>query len=319
MRGGPGGTPLGEVEEGFAATLTPGDTFLIGGQVVRYEGLREMTVEVSRAPGRDPKVATFNGTKFATSTLLTERILDMLAAPAWPGLPAHTAEWLALQREVSRLPARDRLLVESFPHDGREHLCVYGFAGRNGQQTLGLLLTKRMEEEGLAPLGFVATDYATLIWGLEPVVDPLPLFDAGRLRAGLDGWLAGNAVMKRTFRAVAIVAGLIERTHQGRRKTGRQATFSSDILYDTLRRYDPGHLLLQVTREEAERGLVDFGRIEAMLARVGGRIDALRLSRVTPLAAPLFLEPGRIPVLGEGRERMVAEAAARLMAEAGLA
>ncbi|QYK40792.1 MAG: ligase-associated DNA damage response DEXH box helicase [Paracoccaceae bacterium] len=319
MRGSAGGMPLGEVEESFASTLTPGDTFLIGGQVVRYEGLREMTVEVTRSPGRDPKVAVFNGTKFATSTLLTDRILDMLAQEAWPDLPDHTAAWLALQREVSRLPARDRLLVESFPHDGREHLCVYGFAGRNGQQTLGLLLTKRMEEEGLAPMGFVATDYATLIWGLEPVLDPLPLFDADRLRAGLETWLAGNAVMKRTFRAVAIVAGLIERSHQGRRKTGRQATFSSDILYDTLRRHDPGHLLLQITREEAERGLVDFGRIEAMLARVAGRIDTLRLGRVTPLAAPLFLEPGRIPVHGEGRARMMAQAAARLMAEAGLA
>lgn len=312
-------TPLGEIEEGFAATLTPGDTFLIGGQVVRYEGLRDMTVEVTRQPGRDPKVATFNGTKFATSTLLTERILDMLAEPAWPGLPDHTATWLALQRQVSRLPARDRLLVESFPHDGREHLCVYGFAGRNGQQTLGLLLTKRMEEEGLAPLGFVATDYATLIWGLEPVTDALPLLDPARLRAGLEVWLAGNAVMKRTFRASAIIAGLIERSHQGRRKSGRQATFSSDILYDTLRKYDPGHILLRITREEAERGLVDFGRIEAMLARVEGRIDALRLDRVTPLAAPLFLEPGRIPVQGEGRERMMTEAAARLMAAAGLA
>ena len=318
LKGRFGGEPLGEVEEGFAATLTPGDTFLMGGQVVRYEGLREMTVEVSRQPGRDPKVAVFNGTKFATSTQLCDRILSMLEAGAWPDLPGHTAGWLALQAEVSRLPERDRLLVESFPHDGREHLCVYGFAGRNGQQTLGLLLTKRMEEEGLAPLGFVATDHATLIWGIEPVTDPLPLFDATRLRAGLEGWLAGNAVMKRTFRAVGIVAGLIERSHQGRRKTGRQATFSSDILYDTLRRYDPGHLLLQVTREEAERGLVDFGRIEAMLARVAGRIDVRRLSRVSPLAAPLFLEPGRIPVAGEGRDRLAAEAAARLMAAAGL-
>lgn len=313
------GVPLGEIEESFASTLTPGDTFLMGGEVVRYEGLREMTVEVSRSPGRDPKVAVFNGTKFATSTLLTERILAMFAAGDFSALPADTAQWLRLQAEVSRLPSRDRLLCESFPHDGREHLCVYGFAGRNAQQTLGLLLTKRMEEEGLAPLGFVATDYATLIWGLEAVTDPLPLFDPNRLRDGLEVWLAGNAVMKRTFRASAIIAGLIERSHQGRRKTGRQATFSSDILYDTLRRYDPDHLLLQVTREEALRGLVDFGRVEAMLARVAGRIDGVRLSRVTPLAAPLFLEPGRIPVEGAGRERVVAEAAARLMAAAGLA
>ncbi len=310
--------PLGEVEEGFAASLTPGDTFLIGGEVVRYEGLRELTVEVSRQPGREPKVAVFNGTKFATSTLLTDRILDIFARGHWPELPAHTADWLALQADVSVLPSRDRLLCESFPWEGREHLCVYGFAGRNGQQTLGLLLTKRMEEEGLAPLGFVATDYATLIWGLEAVHDPVPLFDRVRLRAGLEGWLAGNAVMKRTFRNVAIVAGLIERSHQGRRKSGRQATFSADILYDTLRRYDPGHLMLEVTREEAERGLVDFGRIEAMLDRVGDRIEGRRLDRVTPLAAPLFLEPGRIPVLGQGRDRLAAAAAARLMEAAGL-
>ena len=314
-----GGTPLGEVEESFAATLTPGDTFLIGGEVVRYEGLREMTVEVSRDPGRDPRVAVYNGTKFATSTLLTQRILGLFQQDRWPDLPPHTAQWLALQRKVSRLPQPDRLLCESFPHDGREHLCIYGFAGRNAMQTLALLVTKRMEDAGLAPLGFVATDYATLIWGLEPVLDPAPLFDVAALREGLDSWLSGNAVMKRSFRNTAIIAGLIERSHQGRRKSGRQATFSSDILYDTLRRHDPDHLLLQVTREEAERGLVDFGRIEEMLARVQGRIDAHRLPRVTPLAAPLFLEPGKIPVHGIGRERLMADAARRLMETAGLA
>ncbi len=314
-----GGTPLGEVEEDFAATLTPGDTFLIGGQVVRYEGLREMTVEVSRTPGRDPKVAVFNGTKFATSTLLTDRILQIFQAETWPDLPAHTAWWLSRQREVSRLPDPGSLLLESFPHDGREHLVVYGFAGRNAQQTLGLLVTKQMESQGLAPLGFVATDYATLIWGLDPVTDAGPLFDLASLRDGLDTWLAGNAVMKRTFRATAIISGLIERSHQGRRKTGRQATFSTDILYDTLRRYDPGHLLLQITRDEALRGLIDFSRIEAMLARIQGRIDLIRLPRVTPLAAPLFFEPGRIPVQGEGRDRLASAQAQALMEAAGLA
>ena len=318
VRLGRSGPPMGEVEESFAATLSPGDTFLIGGQVVRYESLHEMTVEVSRGGGRDPKVAVFNGTKFATSTLLAARILEIFQQDRWPDLPRHTAEWLALQREVSRLPEPNRLLAESFPQDGREHLCVYGFAGRNAQQTLGLLLTKRMEEAGLAPLGFVATDYATLIWGLEPVLDAAPLLDLKDLREGLEGWLSGNAVMKRTFRNVAIVAGLIERSHQGRRKSGRQATFSSDILYDTLARHDPDHLLLRLTREEAMRGLIDFSRLEEMLARVQGRIDTRRLSRVSPLAAPLFLEPGKIPVDGKGRERLAEDAARALLRAAGL-
>ena len=318
VRMGRMGAPLGEVEEAFASTLSPGDTFLIGGQVVRYEGLHEMTVEVSRSPGREPKVAVFNGTKFATSTVLAARILDIFQQSRWPNLPSHTAEWLALQAEVSRLPQPDRLLAESFPQDGREHLCVYGFAGRNAQQTLGLLLTKRMEEAGLAPLGFVATDYATLIWGLDPVLDVAPLLRLGALREGLEGWLTGNAVMKRTFRNVAIIAGLIERSHQGRRKSGRQATFSSDILYDTLVRHDPDHLLLRLTRDEAMRGLIDFSRLEEMLSRIDGRIDLIRLPRVSPLAAPLFLEPGKIPVDGKGRERLAEEAARALLRAAGL-
>ncbi|TMV07702.1 ligase-associated DNA damage response DEXH box helicase [Ruegeria sediminis] len=318
LRRNRGGKPLGEIEEGFAASLTPGDTFLIGGQIVRYEGLREMVVEVTRRADKKPKIATFMGTKFATSTQLSDRILDMLAQPDWPQLPRHTAGWLALQRDVSRLPERGRLLIESFRHDGREHVCVYGFAGRNAQQTLGLLLTKRMEELDLAPLGFVATDYATLIWGLDAVTDPRPLFRIEALRQGLETWLAGNAVMKRTFRASATIAGLIERNTAGQRKTGRQATFSSDILYDTLLRYDPDHLLMQITREEAMRGLVDFGRIEAMIERVGGRIDLVRLDRVSPLAAPLFLEVGKVPVQGAAEERLLAAESERLLREAGL-
>ena len=317
MRGA--GKPLGEVEEGFASTLTRGDTFLIGGRIVRYEGLKELVVEVSRSSSQTPKVATFNGTKFATSTQLSQRILRYLQRGDWSDLPAHTADWLDLQRSASTMPEPGSLLVESFPHDGREHACFYGFAGRNAQQTLGLLLTRRMEEAGLDPLGFVATDYATLIWGLEPLRDPAPLLASEGLRDGLDAWLAGNAVMKRTFRAAATIAGLIQRNSTQARKTGKQATFSSDILYDTLAKYDPDHLMMRITRDEAMRGLVDFGRIEDMLTRTKGRIVFRRLDRITPLAAPLILEVGKVPVQGSGRERIAEREAERLMKEAGLA
>ena len=316
MRGA--GKPLGEIEEGFASTLTRGDTFLIGGRIVRYEGLKELVVEVTRSASKTPKVATFNGTKFATSTQLSQRILQYLQRGDWSALPAHTADWLDLQRSASTMPEPGSLLVESFPHDGREHACFYGFAGRNAQQTLGLLLTRRMEEAGLDPLGFVATDYATLIWGLEPLRDPDGLLSPNGLRDGLDAWLAGNAVMKRTFRGAATIAGLIQRNSTQARKSGKQATFSSDILYDTLAKYDPDHLMLRITREEAMRGLVDFGRIEDLLTRTKGRILYRRLDRISPLAAPLILEVGKIPVQGAGRERIAEREAERLMKEAGL-
>jgi ATP-dependent Lhr-like helicase len=313
-----GGAKLGEVEEAFAATLRPGDTFLIGGQVVRFEGLREMSLQVSKAGGRDPKIPVFAGGKLPISTLLAERVMAMLNAPEdWAALPRPVSEWLRLQTLVSEMPHADDLLVETFPRADRWFLAAWGFAGRNAHQTLGLLATKRMEALGLAPLGFLANDYAVLIWGLEPVDDPAPLFEAGGLREGLEQWLYESSLMKRAFRQGAVVSGLIERRLPGMRKTGRQATFSSDILYDTLRKYDPDHLMLEITRREAMGGLVDFDRVEAMLARIGGRIRHVRARRVTPLAAPLLMEMGRERVAGGAEDRLLEEEAEALMAELG--
>ena len=317
-RGPRGGAPLGEIEEAFAASLSPGDTFLIGGQTVRYDRLRDMVVEVTPQPTRAPKIAVFNGLKMATSTELSARVLALIGdRNAWDALPDHTRDWLALQAEIATLPRPGTMTCETFARGGQSYFALYSFAGRNANQTLGLLLTHRMEQAGLAPLGFVVTDYALLIWSLEPVRDPAPLLDPDRLRDGFEDWLAGNAVMKRTFRAVAVVAGLIQRNLPGGRKSGKQATFSSDILYDTLRKFDPDHLLMRITRAEAMRGLADFGRIEEMLASRPEIVHSLT-PHVTPFAAPLMLEAGRVPIRASGRARLLEEEAAAMMREAGL-
>ena len=184
----------------------------------------------------------------------------------------------------------------------------WSFAGRNAHQTLGLIVTKRMEEAGLAPLGFVANDYALMIWGLDPVDDPAAMMDPDGLREGLDRWMRDSSLMKRTFRTSAVIAGLIERRFPGLQKSGRQATVSSDVLYDTLVKFDPDHLMLDITRREAMRGLVDFDRIEDLIERTRGRIDHRRLARLSPLSAPLILEVGRERVAGSAEDRILAEA-----------
>lgn len=311
-----GGAGLGEVEETFATSLRKGDTFLIGGQIVRFEGLDERAVTVARSAATVPRVPVYGGLKFASTLQLAQRIAGLIANPA--PLPAGARDWVLHQSQVSRLPAMNRLLIECFPYDDQVFHAIYGFAGQNAQATLGLLLTKVMEDAGLAPLGYLATDHATLIWGLRPINDPLPLLDEARLRAGLEDWLADTAVMKRAFRAIATITGLTPRNIQGLRKTGRAVTFSSDILYDTLRKYDPNHLLLRLTRAEAERGLVDFSRIAELLARVGGRVDLMTLDRPSPFAAPLLLERGRVPIMGEGRAQLAEDEARALMRAAGL-
>ena len=313
-----GGKPLGEIEEAFAASLTKGDTFLIGGNIVRFESLREMIVEVTHNANKQPKIATFMGTKFATSTKLSDRILDSFENQNWKDLPADTVNWLNKQKEFSQLPVRNSLLIETFFRKSRHYLVVYGFAGRNANQTLGLILSKKLEELNLAPLGFVANDYATLIWGLEKVENPIQLFKFSEIELGLDKWFSDNALMKRTFKAVASVSGLIDRNLPGLRKSGRQTTFSSDILYDTLVKYDPTHLLLKITKDEAMKGLIDFSRIEEMFKRVDDNIIHKNLPHVSPLAAPMLLEVGTIPIEGQARELLLKNEANSLMKEAGL-
>ena len=313
-----GGKPLGEIEEAFAASLTKGDTFLIGGNIVRFESLREMIVEVTHNANKQPKIATFMGTKFATSTKLSDRILDSFENQNWKDLPADTVNWLNKQKEFSQLPVRNSLLIETFFRKSRHYLVIYGFAGRNANQTLGLILSKKLEELNLAPLGFVANDYATLIWGLEKVENPIQLFKFSEIELGLDKWFSGNALMKRTFKAVASVSGLIDRNLPGLRKSGRQTTFSSDILYDTLVKYDPTHLLLKITKDEAMKGLIDFSRIEEMFKRVDDNIIHKNLPHVSPLAAPMLLEVGTIPIEGQARELLLKNEANSLMKEAGL-
>jgi ATP-dependent Lhr-like helicase len=320
-----GGRVLGEIEEYFLETLRPGDTFLFGGEVLALQGIVENEALVRRAPGDAPKVPSFMGGKFPLSTHLAARVRQMLASPeTFGGLPEPVAEWLRLQGLRSRLPPRDALLVETFPRGGRHFMVIYPFEGRLAHQTLGMLLTRRMERAHLRPLGFVANDYALAVWSLADVgartlageLSLDALFAPDMLGDDLEEWLRESALMKRMFRTCAIIAGLIERRFPGREKTGRQITVSTDLIYDVLHRHQPDHVLLRAARADAATGLLDIERLGQMLRRVEGRIVHQNLERISPLAVPVMLEIGREPVYGEAQDHILAEAAETLVADA---
>src|SRR5207302_89816 len=208
------------------------------------------------------------------------------------------------------------LLVETFPHENRHYLVCYPFEGRLAHQTLGMLLTRRMERAGLRPLGFVANEYALAIWGLGDMalrigrgeLSLAALFDADMLGDDLEAWLAESALMKRTFRSCAIIAGLIERRFPGKEKSRREVTISTDLVYDVLRRHQADHVLLRAARADAASGLLDIRRLSDLLSRIKGRIVHKSLDHVSPLAVPVMLEIGREQVHGEASEAVLAEA-----------
>src|SRR6187455_460721 len=320
-----GGRLLGQVEEYFVETMTPGDTFVFAGEVLKYEAIVEDEVYVSRAHDKDPKVPSYDGGKFPLSTYLADRVRNILADHRkWRALPDQVREWLEVQEYRSRLPGTRELLVETFPRAAKYYLVCYPFEGRLAHQTLGMLLTRRLERARLKPLGFVANEYALAVWGLGDVslrvkrgeLSLADLFDEDMLGDDLEAWLAESALMKRTFRTCAIIAGLIERRFPGKEKSRREMTISTDLVYDVLRRHQPDHMLLRAARADAAAGLLDIRRLGDMLARIKGRIIHMALDHVSPLAVPVMLEIGRETVYGEASDALLAEAEAELVKEA---
>ncbi|MAU98036.1 MAG: DNA ligase-associated DEXH box helicase [Fulvimarina sp.] len=326
-----GGRALGKIEEAFLETLSPGDTFLFAGEVLRFEGIHETSCLVTKATSEEPKVPYYGGSKFPLTTYLAKEVRAMLADPArWSVLPDQVRDWLSLQKLKSVIPGANDLLVETFPNGKLFHMVLYPFEGRLAHQTLGMLLTRRLERARAMPLGFVATDYAISIWGRRDMGAMIAdgslsldaLFDEDMLGDDLESWMADSWLLKRSFRQCAVISGLIEKRHPGQEKTGRQVTVSSDLVYDVLRAHEPDHILMQATWADAATGLLDVSRVSDLLARIKHHIVPIDLDQISPLAVPVMLEIGRESVVGEARDADLREAAkdamiALAMAEPG--
>ncbi|WP_306250386.1 ligase-associated DNA damage response DEXH box helicase [Parvularcula sp. IMCC14364] len=313
------GRKLGSVEEWFIDHLGPKDTFLFGGEVLRFEGMLDGEAFVTRASSKEASVPSWQGGKFPLTTYLASRVRQMIDTPSsWQELPEQVRDWLELQRLKSVIPKPKELLIETFARKDRHFLVCYPFDGRLAHQSLGMLLTRRLERAGVQPLGFCPTEYALSVWTRKDMeeVDMRALFDEDMLGDDLETWLADAALMKHTFRNCAIIAGLIERNHIGERKTGRQVTFSADLIYDVLRAHEPDHILLKAAWTDAAGGFLDIARLSALLARVQGRLNHIHLPMVSPLAVPVMMEVNREAIHGSASEAILEELQAELLAEA---
>jgi ATP-dependent helicase Lhr and Lhr-like helicase len=313
------GRKIGEVEEGMLEMLDPGDTFVFAGQVWSLVAVTGTDVLVSPATNRDPKMPSWGGSKFALSTFLAKRVRELMYDQEhWKVLPADVREWLEVQRDHSLIPEAEEMLLETFPHGKRHFLVCYPFEGRLAHTTLAMLLTRRLERLGVGPLGFVCNDYAMAIWSLKPMdgLDLDDLFAEDMLGDDLEAWLAESFMMKRAFKGCAIIAGLIERRFPGHEKSGRQVTFSTDLIYDVLRRHQPDHLLLRCARDDAASGMIDVARLSQMLSRVAGRIRHSPLDHLSPFSVPILLEIGKERSPGQAGDMILAQAEEDLIAEA---
>ena len=287
------GRQLGKVEERFAAQLSTGDTFFFAGISLEVESVKDMDVIV-RAAKTSATIPSYGGLRLPLTTHLASRVQEMLDDRAgWGRFPDDVREWLEVQDYRSRLPKPGELLVESFPHHKKHYTAYYTFEGWNANQSLGMLITRRMEDRGLMPGGFVANDYTLAVWGLKPVEDPKPLLSPDILTHEFTDWVTESHLLRRAFREVAVISGLVERQHPGKRKTGKQVTFSTDLIYDVLKKYEPDHVLLEAAWADARARMTDVGRLADLLERSQRELVHVELERVSPLAVPVMTMIGR--------------------------
>ena len=312
------GRRLGTIEEGYASTLSPGDHFYFSGLSLEVEQFKDTDIIV-RASSKSARIVTYGGQRMSMSTHLANRVRHMLCdRNDWHRFPDDVREWLEVQSERSVLPEPHQLLVETFAHEGQYFMVAYSFEGWNAHQSLGMLITRRMESAGLRPLGFVANDYALACYGLEPISDPKSLFSADILEQEFITWVESSYLLKTAFREVAVIGGLVERHHPGKKKSGRQVSFSTDLIYDVLRRYEPEHLLLRAAWDDARRRMTELGRLVRLVDRAAATMLHVETGRITPMAVPLMVIVGReaLPPGSEADEALLGEA--EILAQAAM-
>jgi ATP-dependent Lhr-like helicase len=287
------GRKLGTIEEGYASTLAPGDHFYFSGLSLEVEQFKDTDIIV-HASSKRARIVTYGGTRMSMSTHLASRVRHMLAdRNDWRRFPDDVRDWLEVQDRRSRIPEPNELLVETFPHEGLHYMVAYSFEGWNAHQSLGMLITRRMESAGLKPTGFVANDYGLACYGLEQIRDPEALFSPDILEREFIDWVENSYLLKTAFREVAVIGGLVERQHPGRKKTGRQVSFSTDLIYDVLRKYEPQHLLLRAAWDDARARMTELGRLVRLVDRAAATMVHVDLDRITPMAVPLMVIVGR--------------------------
>jgi ATP-dependent Lhr-like helicase len=307
------GRKIGQAEESLFEQMTVGDNFVFAGEIWHFEGIEGNNAIVSPTHDDDPLVPSWGGSRIPISSHLAYRVRQLMSdRDAWRRLPMDVQEWLEVQDDHSGIPGMEDLLIETFQRGKRHFMTVYAFEGVLAHTTLAMLLTRRLDRAGVGPIGYVANDYGLCIWSMRSMkgLDFDDLFQQDMLGDDLESWLHESFMMKKAFKEAAQISGMIERRMPGHEKTGRQVTFSADLIYDTLRRHDPEHLLLKCAREDAARGLLDVARLGDLLARVRGHLRVYHLPKVSPFAVPLLLEIGKERAPGSSAAEMMLEDAA---------
>jgi ATP-dependent Lhr-like helicase len=311
------GRKLGTIEDYFASTLSVGDTFYFAGLTLEVERIDSPELIV-KASTKSARIPTYVGIRMAMTTHLANRVRTFLADPSRVApLPDDVREWLEVQQRRSILPQPDQLLVETFPHEGRHYMVAYSFEGWNAHQSLGMLITRRMEAAGLKPSGFVSNDYALACYGLEPIEDPAALLSPDILEDEFVEWVQSSNLLKRAFARSRSSAGWSSASSSASASRGGRSPSPPTSSTTCCAATSPTICCCARPWEDARTRLTDVARLGHLVETAASTLVHARLDRVSPLAVPVMVMIGREAVTeGAGDDQLLIEAEA--LAEAAM-
>lgn len=293
------GATIGTMEEGFIARLKPGDHFFFAGRLLEFVRVRDMAAYVRKATRHKGTVPTWQGSKMALSTELSDAVLEMLQGAANGGFDEPELQaarpMLQTQQRLSRLPTPDTLLVESYRSREGQHLYVYPFAGRNVHLGLASLLAWRLARLQANTFSISINDYGFELVGAQPFdlapVTSQELFTGEDLLHDVLASLNSSELAQRRFREIARVSGLVSSGYPGQPKSARQLQASSALFFEVFRKYDAGNLLLSQAENEVLSQELELSRLGETLARMRARqVTFAPLRHPSPLSLPLMVE-----------------------------
>jgi ATP-dependent Lhr-like helicase len=293
------GASLGTMEEGFIARLRKGDCFFFAGRLLEFVRVKDMVAYVRKATRNKGTVPTWQGSKMALSTELSDAVLQMMQSASQgdffePELEAARPMLLTQQR-LSKIPTPTTLLVEAFQSREGQHLYVYPFAGRNVHLGLGSLLAWRLARDRPNTFSISVNDYGFELVSAEPFdVEPVTSQEVFGTRDLLHDVLASlnsSELAQRRFREIARVSGLIQTGYPGQPKSTRQLQASSALFFEVFRKYDSANLLLSQAEKEVLSQELEISRLADTLRGMQSKTLAFApLRHPSPMSLPLMVE-----------------------------
>ena len=282
---------LGKIEENFIINLSIGDTFIFGGEVLEFQKIEGLNVFVKKSKNKESKITVYAGGRLPLSNELSKSVRELIGNKNyWKKLPKQIQDWLLYQERQSILPNSNNMVVEIFPYKKRFYTVIHSFLGWNANQTLGFLLLRRMKRAGFRPMGFSMNDYGLAVWSFKKPQNVNALLDNDIVFEEFEEWLQDTPLLKRLFRDIALISGLVEKRIPGSEKTGKQVLFSTDLIYEVLTKYDSKHVLLEAVKEDAMYGFIDGSRLRETLHSMKENIVVKYLDQISPLSLPIILD-----------------------------